>query len=474
MIAAALQDIPQPVHEPQVAGSFYPANPAELSAQLSRCLLAGKRASIAAPKMVIAPHAGLIFSGGVAASAFGGLAARDSVIRRVVIIGPAHRHAFKGLALHPARAWRTPLGDIAVDTLIQRRLTGLEGVAFDEVPFRGEHSIEILLPFLQISLTKAQIIPILVGDAPPQLVAEALERVWGGPETLIVISSDLSHYMAEQAAKDHDSATRRLIETMAGEQITADRACGHRAIAGALLLARRHDLRINGIDFTTSGDVTNDHARVVGYGAFTFEYAAQARLSEGERKVLLQTAARSLAYAVANGGQPPKLTINGSLPLTFSAMRATFVTLDKDKRLRGCIGSLQAHRPLLADVVANTVKAGFSDPRFPALLADELPAMDLSVSILSQPRAIEAASEPALIAELSPDRDGLIIADQGRSALFLPHVWAQIPDPRIFLSALRQKAGLRSDHWSPTFRAQRFTVEKFGGSIRELLANAPR
>ncbi len=470
MLAASREPETSGIFLPQVAGSFYPAEPAALGAQLRRCLVAGRRSSIAHPKMVIAPHAGLAYSGGVAASAFSGLSARSGIIRRVVLFGPAHRHAFRGLALNPARAWRTPLGDVPVDILMQRRLKAMAEVTVTETPFIGEHSLEVLLPFLQVSLTSFEIVPVLVGDASADVVADALERIWGGPETLIVISSDLSHFMAEQAAKDHDSSTRRLIEMMAGDQITADRACGHRPIAGALKRARALDLRITGTDFTTSGDVTGQHDRVVGYGAFAFEYAGQARLAEQERSLLLSTAGRALAHAVAHGGHAPKLTVNGPLPLTMSAMRATFVTLEKNQRLRGCIGSLQPQRPLLPDVVANTIKAGFSDPRFPTLLADELGDLDLSVSILSHPRVIEVDSEPALIAALSPDRDGLIIADQGRSALFLPQVWAQIPDPRIFLTALRQKAGMKADHWSPTFRAQRFTVEKFGAPLSALLA----
>jgi len=461
------------IQMPQVAGTFYPDDALQLSAQISRCMAASRRASITQPKMVIAPHAGLIYSGGVAATALRGLVGRQSIIKRVVLIGPAHRFPLRGLALNPASVWRTPLGDVPVDLVHQRRLKPLAEVSVDERPFAGEHSLEVLLPILQVCLDKFEIVPILCGDASPQTVAEVLERVWGGPETIIVVSSDLSHFMAEQAAKEHDTGTRRLIETLAFDRLSADRACGHRAIAGALLRARELDLRVTGIDFATSGDVTNDHTRVVGYGAFAFEYALQARLAHDERQLLLTTAARSLQFAVQNGGQMPQVNLNGSLPLTLSAMRATFVTLEKQHRLRGCIGSLAPQRPLLTDVLVNTIKAGFGDPRFPPLKPEELNDITLSVSILSHPRLTKVETEAQLIDELSPDRDGLIISDQGRSALFLPHVWSQIPEPRLFLTALRQKAGLPGDHWSPTFRAQIFTAEKFASPIASLLHNAP-
>jgi AmmeMemoRadiSam system protein B/AmmeMemoRadiSam system protein A len=472
MLAQKIDTADSQIHLPQVAGTFYPADMIELGAQLRRCLMVARHSTIRHPKLVIAPHAGLIYSGGVAASAFTGLAARQPAIRRVVLIGPAHRYPFKGLALHPASVWRTPMGDVPVDLVFQRRVKPLAGVSVDERPFQGEHALEVLLPLLQASLEKFEIVPLLCGDAAPELVAEALERLWGGPETLIVVSSDLSHFMPEQEAKAHDTGTRRLIETLAYDQITSDRACGHRPVSGALLLARKFDLRVTGIDFATSGDLTNDHTRVVGYGAFAFEYAAQARLGSDERALLMSTAARSLLFAVQNGGNAPQLNLQGQLPLSMSAIRATFVTLEKEHRLRGCIGSLAPHRPLLLDVVANTIKAGFQDPRFPPLQADELLTLNLSISILSHARTIDVASEAQLIEELSPDRDGLVIIDQGRSALFLPHVWAQIPDPKLFLTALKQKAGLPGDHWSPTFRAKRFTVEKFAAPLASLLQNA--
>ena len=467
---AELQDVRDAhVQLPQVAGTFYPAAPDALRAQLGRCLLAGQRSSITSPKLIIAPHAGLVYSGGVAASAFSGLTLRQDLINRVVVIGPAHRMAFRGVALNSATSWRTPLGDIPVDIVMQQRLKPLAEVSVDDRPFAGEHSIEVLLPFLQVMLKSFQLVPVLVGEVTPAVVANVLARIWGGPETLIVVSSDLSHYMGEQAAKTHDTGTRRLIETLDAAAITADRACGHRIISGALLRAQALDMRVTATDMTTSGDVTADHARVVGYGSFAFEYGTHAQLAPGEHNVLLQTAARCLAHACQHKGKAPALSINGALPMTLSAQRATFVTLEKDKRLRGCIGSLKPYRPLLQDVVANAIKAGFADPRFAPLTLAELAGLDLSVSILSHFRPIEAATERALIEDLSPDRDGLVISDLGKSALFLPHVWAQIPDPRIFLSALRQKAGLPGDHWSPTFRAQRFSVEKFGAPVRELL-----
>lgn len=453
----------------QVAGPFYPEERQALSNQLSRCIVSAVPSSIRTPKIVIAPHAGFTFSGGVAASAFHGLANRADMIRRVVIIGPAHKMSFKGIALHPARAWRTPLGDVTVDWAMLRRLQPLPGVIMDDRPYLREHSIETHLPFLQVSLKTFEICPILVGDASPELVAQALDRVWGGPETLISVSSDLSHYLDDKSARSLDQETRRMIETLDGDRLNAGRACGHRVVAGALRLAREHDLRVTGLDLKNSSDLTDERDRVVGYGAFAMEYAASAELAPVERKLLLSTAARSLVHACKHDGAAPNISVNGNLPAPLTAMRATFVTLEDKGRLRGCIGSLKPHRPLLLDVIANTVKAGFADPRFARLTLEELTDLSLSVAILSHPRDIVADSEEHLVRELSPDRDGLIISDQGRSALFLPQVWASIPDPAIFVKALKQKAGLPADHWSETFKARRFTAEKFGRPLADIL-----
>ncbi len=469
MIAHKLADHSEGVFQPQVAGQFYPADPGTLGAQIRRCLVASRSSSIAKPKMLISPHAGFEFSGAVAASAYHGLSGRQDMVRRVVIIGPAHKMAFRGIAIHSARAWHTPLGDIGVDWLMQRRLSAFPEVTMDDRPFLGEHSIETQLPFLQASLKSFEIIPILVGDVSPEVVAKVLEAVWGGPETLIVVSSDLSHFLDDARAKALDNGTRQIIESCDSNSINADRACGHRVIAGALLRAKSQDLRVTGLDIRNSGEFNDARDRVVGYGAFAFEYAASAELNHSERQLLLATAARCLAHACQHDGATPKLTITGELPLTLSAIRSTFVTLEKNGNLRGCIGSLKPYRPLLVDTVANGIKAGFSDPRFPRLSSDELGMLDLSVAILSHPRDISFRNEAELLSELSPDRDGLIVQDQGKSALFLPHVWANIPDPRIFLTALKQKAGLSADYWSPTFSARRFTVEKFGRPVAELL-----
>lgn len=468
-------DAPHP-HEtfpPQVAGTFYPADPVELRAALTAAVKAARPTGGVAPKIVVAPHAGLRYSARVAATAFSPWAHRAEPVARVIVLAPAHRMALSGIALHPAETWRTPLGDLAVDWGFARTILPLEGVHVDARPFAGEHALEMHLVVLQAMLPEhVRVVPMLVGDASPDLVARVLERLWGGPETVIAVSSDLSHYLDRTSCENLDRDTARRIETMDVAALEGRRACGHRIVAGALRLAHTRDLRVTTLQLATSADVGADPSRVVGYGAFAFEQAASARLLDGDRRFLLDTAMWALADAVSHDGRMPEIATDGGLSPPLMAMRATFVTLERGGHLRGCIGSLAPRLPLIGDVAVNAVKAGFSDPRFGALRDAELEGLDLSVSILSTPRAMDVASEVELIAALDPDRDGLILADRGRSALFLPSVWEDLPDPRDFVLRLKMKAGLPPDHWTETMIAKRFRAEKFGAPFRRVDAGA--
>jgi hypothetical protein len=454
------------VAAPQVAGAFYPADRLGVSAALAAARAGARSVEGLAPKMIVAPHAGFAFSGAVAASAYALLAPRRGDIRRVVILGPAHRVALKGMALHPAVAFETPLGRLAVDWAGARRLLPLADVRIDAAPFAGEHSIETQLPFIQSLLGDVAILPVLVGECAPDVVAAALARVWGGPETAIVISSDLSHFLPHDQARATDARTRQGIETLDLGAAAPHAACGHRALAGALGLARALDLRATGVDLRTSADTTGrTPERTVGYGAFAFEYAASARLGETDRALLLDTAGAALRHAVETKGAAPRLKVDGRLSPSLTALRATFVTLEIGGRLRGCIGSLAPSRSLLLDVAVNAVKAGFGDPRFPPLSEADLERLTLSVSILSHPRPLAVSSEAEAAAELSPDRDGVMLADGPKSALFLPSVWRSLPDPCAFLAALKRKAGLDPAHWSDAMTLKRFSAESFGGPM---------
>ena len=456
------------VHPPQVAGMFYPADSDTLNALIAEARKRARSDGGVAPKVVVAPHAGLVYSGSVAATAFGSWARRAEPPRRVVIVGPAHRVAFAGVAVHPASQWRTPLGEAPVAPVTHTKLAQTRGVVVDPRVFVGEHSLEMHLIMLQAMLPAPfEIIPILVGDADPHTVADALRLVWGGPETVVAVSSDLSHFLDQRRAEAIDSDTARRIETLDATALDGRRACGFLPVRAALEIAAERDTRATRLHLATSADAGADASRVVGYGAFALEYAASARLAETDRERLLSACTTALQVATRASGKAPNVRLDRPPP-ALSAWRATFVTLTENQRLRGCVGSLEPHRPLIDDAVANTKQAAFSDSRFPPLKESELTRLRLDVSILSHPRPIPATSESELAGVLEPDRDGLILSAGKRRALFLPSVWRPLPDARVFVRGLMAKAGFESNHWPEGLEARRFRVESFGAPWRQI------
>ncbi|MBL4720659.1 MAG: AmmeMemoRadiSam system protein A, partial [Alphaproteobacteria bacterium] len=298
-------------------------------------------------------------------------------------------------------------------------------------------------------------------------VAAVIGRLWGGDETLIVISSDLSHFLDDHAAQRMDKATADAIESLRPDQISRDQACGRIPIAGALLAARARNMTIIRYDLRNSGATAGGKDRVVGYGAWGLMESATASSMEnsddGDRALLQQHGAQLLRAANASikrglsKGAPPAVDLE-SFPKALDETRATFVTLKKNGKLRGCIGTITAHRPLLNDVVDNAYAAAFRDHRFPPLQAEELDALEVSLSLLGKPSPMIFRDDDDFVTQLQPGRDGLIIEDLGRRAVFLPQVWDELPTTDQFLMHLKQKAGLEANHWSSTFKAWRFTA----------------
>jgi len=257
------------VRAPAVAGMFYPADRAELQQMVTDLLAAAPTdKSESPPKALIAPHAGYIYSGPIAATAYACLSSISSTIRRVVLLGPSHRVPLQGLALPAADEFATPMGTIAIDQRAIEVIRDLPQVTVSDEAHEMEHSLEVHLPFLQLTLDSFQLVPLVVGNASPEDVAEVLEKLWGGDETLIVISTDLSHYHDYRTAQVMDRSTSDAIEQLAFENIQHDQACGRTPVSGLLLVARRMHLHSETIDLRNSGDTEGTRDQVVGYGAY--------------------------------------------------------------------------------------------------------------------------------------------------------------------------------------------------------------
>ena len=260
------------VRAPAVAGLFYPGEAAALRDAVDRLLgeMPLPRFGADRPRALIAPHAGYAYSGPVAASAFGRVAGAGSTFTRVVVIGPSHYVAFRGIAAPRASAFATPLGDIPVD---HAAIAGIPGVALADEPHRREHAIEVELPFLQRALGRDRfgLVPLVVGEATGEEVAAALASFADDPKTLVVVSSDLSHFLPYEAAARRDQATAAAIERLEGDEVRAEDACGWLPIRGWLALARQRSLRVERLDLRNSGDMAaGDRRSVVGYGAWAF------------------------------------------------------------------------------------------------------------------------------------------------------------------------------------------------------------
>jgi AmmeMemoRadiSam system protein B/AmmeMemoRadiSam system protein A len=449
------------VRPPAVAGSFYPGETDVLKRDVHAMLAAAQVPQGAAvPKAIIVPHAGFIYSGPIAASAYARLAPARYTITRVVLIGPAHRVAFSGIAVSTADGFDTPLGRIPVDKPAVARIATLPGVGGLDQAHAQEHSLEVQLPFLQAALDYFMLVPMVAGNVDPDQVADVLDALWGGNETLIVISSDLSHYLDYAAARRTDGATRSAIERLDATPIGFEQACGRVGVAGLLKVAKRRGLAVETLDVRNSGDTAGPRDRVVGYGAWAFtDPAAMIGLTGFEAQIraaaptLTALARTSLTLFTRTG---KTLELPAQLPAVLKAPGGAFVTIKREGKLRGCIGSPTAWRSLAEDVIDNAVKAGHGDPRFPHLTEAELDGLELSVSVLTPHEAMVALDEAALLRQLRPHIDGLLIKDGKQGALFLPSVWEQLPEAKDFLRTLKAKAGMAPDHWSASFQAWRF------------------
>lgn len=431
-----------------VAGMFYPGDARALAAQVDDLLGAAAEPvrRLSYPKALIVPHAGYVYSGSVAARAYDELAPARGRVKRLVLLGPTHRVAVKGLGASSASAFTTPLGAVRIDAEALAQVRDLPQVVVNDAAHALEHSLEVQLPFLQKMLGDFALAPFAVGMASAHEVAEVLERLWGGAETLLVISTDLSHYHSYEEARAIDGATIERISRFATD-LDHDEACGATPLNGLLATAKEKRLGVKLLSACNSGDTAGDKGRVVGYSAFA----------------LYEDGATMLA--IARGAIEAKLTGRPSKLASAPWLEqpgATFVTLTKQGgELRGCIGSLEPARALADDVAQNALGAAFRDPRFAPVTADEWPQCRVEVSLLSTPQPLRFAGEADLVAQLRAGEDGVILEADGKRATFLPQVWEDVRDPRTFLAQLVRKAGLPAETALSRCKVSRYRVVKW-------------
>jgi AmmeMemoRadiSam system protein B/AmmeMemoRadiSam system protein A len=460
------------------AGSFYPATRLKLTAFIDRLTRQVKPAQAQLPaqttlKALILPHAGFIYSGLTAAHASQVL--NENQFEKVILLGPDHRIGFKGGAISDVAAYLNPLGLIRLHEDASR--LRMQSSLFQAIPAsdRLEHSLEVVLPFLQYYIKKFELIPIVLGPDHIENYAEALDPMLD-QNTLLVVSSDLSHYLRYSEAVDRDRETIQMILGLDADKLLKrnNAACGKIPILIAINMARKHDWHPVLLHYSNSGDTAGDHSKVVGYAAIAFYGGSSMQdntvlplnLSKNQGQALVRLARRTIMERLgqkATGDEPDNLTDS-----SFQEMRGTFVTLTIKDQLRGCIGSLDTTETILEGVRRNAINAAFNDPRFSPLEAGELDQVDIEVSILTEPQPLEYRDGEDLISKLRVNVDGVILRKGSASATFLPQVWEQLPQPEKFLSHLCEKARLPGDAWENekeklevlTYQVQYFEEEK--------------
>ena len=456
--------------EAQVAGQFYPDDPAELRRIVTHALGTGTGplTGTGRVRILIAPHAGYAYSGPVAGRAFRQVLGLK--YDGIVVIGFTHRMEFSGASVDTRTHYATPLGLIPVDQRAVRWLLS-HGPAVrhvEEAHANGEHSLEVMLPFLQVALGRFSLVPILMGNstrADAEALAAVLASLAGRGDYLFVFSTDLSHYHPEEVARPVDERTVNALMSETAQAV--DRlfqgglveACGRGPILTGLHLAAALDyperrLLAHG----TSGDTSGDRSRVVGYAAIAMRdrpIAEDDRISAGTGMALVRAARRALEDQLIDG-TPLGALATASNP-ELSQARGVFVTLRHGEHLRGCVGRIVGERPLAESLPQLAVESALHDPRFPAVRPDELDGLRISVSVLTPPRRLQR------IQDLVAGRDGLVLEADGRQGVFLPVVWAETGWTRAeFLRELAsQKAGLDPDAWRratlSVFQAQEFS-----------------
>ena len=463
------------LRDPAVAGMFYPSDPSQLSADIKQYLGSGERAELPGRIVaVIVPHAGYQFSGGVAAHAYRQLEGES--FETVVLVGPSHRLPFPGAALSSANRWLSPLGPVALDERGREALLA-SGAGFQvlDAAHREEHSLEVQLPFLQTVLADFKLLPVLVSDSSREnchRLAAAIAEYARGRSALLVASTDMSHYPAYDQAVRADMETLSAIETLEADRVAevtqkilARRIpdlgtclCGEGAVRVVMEAARLLQAdRVRVLHYANSGDIAGaPRDRVVGYCAVAIcrQQEPEAGLDAEQRHYLLSLARATIEEHVRGGRAPQARTADPDL----LRPGAAFVTLRERGALRGCIGCLEAVSPLVETVRDRAIAAATRDPRFRPVKPDELPLLEIEISVLSPLRKVGRADD------IDITKHGVVVEQGGKSGIYLPQVAAETGWSRDeLLSRLcRDKAGLPADAWRRGADLYVFTVQAFG------------
>jgi len=434
------------IRKDAVAGQFYPANKEEIVKMFNHYneiideSIKDKNILDLQPRAIIVPHAGYVYSAFTANIAFRLL--KNSHAKRVVVIGPSHRVYLNGTSVAEYDSYETPLGNLPIDRKLADELIKKFGLYF-QADAHSEHSTEVQMPFVKNYLPEASVVELVYGNEDPKNLAKIIEYLLNDEDTVVVISTDLSHYYDINKAKQLDTICLEAVSTLHPQELHQGcEACGKIGVEAMLLSTEKRELKSILLDYRTSADASGDKSQVVGYMSAAF---IKEQKIENVKKTLLTLARSAIAEAV---GLESKLDLKALLDKNpwLQEQGAAFVTLTRNGgELRGCIGSIIAHQKLYEDILQNAKSAAMSDPRFPSLTQKEFDEITVEVSILSEPKPLEYSSIEDLKSKIRVGIDGVVLKHSVYQATFLPQVWEQLPSFEHFFSHLCQKAGMEAD-----------------------------
>lgn len=429
-------------------GSFYPEDKNELESLIHSF---NRVNSNYKSRAIIIPHAGYIYSGDLA---YKGIQHLNPEAKNVFIFAPAHYERIYGCVVSDYDYFETPFGDIEVNKDLSSEVAKFCDCHVNNFAFEKEHSIEVQLPLIKKHLPNSKIVPIIYGCENFKNLVETLEHFYKDKDNVFIISSDLSHFYPEKEASRIDLYTAKMIESGNIRDFEVEQACGAVGICGLVDFVSKNNFSLIRLGVTNSATVTGNSSRVVGYGAWM--------VYEGDKNQYIKEFYSDFVKKICKDSILSGLQLGyieeNNYDCVFEQLGASFVTLELNGILRGCIGSVIEHRSLIKDLIKNAHAAAFSDPRFPALTLLEYNNIDIKVSLLSKPIRIQYDTEEDLLDKLTPFKDGLIIRDGGAKGVFLPDVWNILPDKKEFLEELKIKAGLNS--FSENLEAFKFYTTK--------------
>lgn len=472
-------EIKSRIYSSKASSRFYPQDEVKLRKYVQQMLaLADDGKNNLPVKAIIAPQAPYVYSGLCAANAYKFLDSQKNDIKRVVLLASSNNYKFNGIAVPFAEQWQTPLGSVALATKeLHDIVHNNKFISFNDTVHEYEYSLDIQIPFLQEQLSDFELLPFLVGEVLLEDLKALIESLWGNTETLVIISSDLSRMLSDSEARIKDANTAKLIESSRSKELSKCSAGGYLCISALLDFIKKRNVDIKRVELCNSSDAIGGAESVVGYGSWVFvkrELNSDERIMRKYGNVLITSVTSAIKRKIETG-IAPKIDL-GKVPTALHALRPTCVTIELGGKIIATKANMSSNRPLIEDVVENAISA-LESSEIESLAPNKFDELMVTVSLLSPMVRLNFSNEQELLDQLVPHYHGLLIQDKflrktgSDKAVFLPHIWNAVSEPKQFLDQLKVKAGLPAAYWGDDIVAWKFSLVKTSGFMKNEKVN---